>query len=68
MIDEPDKPGWKPTVSTVAGGGFGLAVSQVTLYAFWAISKVDVPPEISCAWGTICTSVVSYFFPDGGRK
>lgn len=60
--------GWMPTQSTLAGSSAGLAIAQVTMWVFWYFTKINPPPEIACAWGTICAALVGYIFKDGGRK
>lgn len=60
--------GWKPTTSTVAGAGLGLAASQIIVAVCDQYFKTPIGPELSSAITTVCVFTAGYFFPDGGRK
>ncbi len=64
---DPAPTGWKPTTSTVAGGLLGGALAQIIVAI---LTKLNWAPDPMTAGAitTVCTFVVGYFFPDGGRK
>lgn len=64
----PAKSGWTPTVSTIAGGGLGMAVAQLIVAALQSLFHVVVSPETGVSIGMVCTAAIGYAFPDGGRK
>lgn len=66
-MSDPDKPGWKPTVSTIAGGGIGLSIGQL-IVALCDQYLHPIGPELSSAITGFCVTAASYLFPDGGRK
>ena len=60
--------GWVPTNSTLAGGGLGLASSQIILAIWKQVFHGDVDPETAASLAVVCTAAIGYFFPDGGRR
>lgn len=67
---DPDfnKPGWKPTASTVAGGGIGGCIAYLIIRIVDACFHAPFNALDYVALTTVCTTAVGYFFPDGGRK
>ena len=70
MSDDPtpSKTGWVPTVSTVAGGGIGLAIGQFIVALCDQFFHSPIGPELSSAITGICVTGANYLIPDGGRK
>lgn len=67
---EPNQPasGWKPTTSTVAGGGIGFLVGQFIVALCDQLFHKPLSPELAATIGPLCAAIVGYLFPDGGRK
>jgi hypothetical protein len=63
-----DHSGWKPTTSTVAGGGIGTSVAIVLAATYKQVFKTDIDPNLAIAGAGLLVSIIGYFFPDGGRK
>jgi hypothetical protein len=64
----PEPTGWKPTVSTLAGGGIGGSIAYLIILGFDKILHTTFDPLAYVALTSVCSTVVGYFFPDGGRK
>ena len=60
--------GWKPTASTIGGGGIGGAVALLIIRVVDHFFHTPFDPEDYVALTIVCTTLVGYFFPDGGRK
>lgn len=60
--------GWKPTASTVAGGSIGGAVAYLIIRIVDHFFHTPFDPVDYIVLTTICTTVIGYVFPDGGRK
>lgn len=70
-MNEPPLPsasGWKPTTSTVVGGGLGLAVAQFIVAVCDQTFHTPIGPELSSAITGLCVTVGNYLIPDGGRR
>jgi hypothetical protein len=67
---EPVQPatGWKPTASTIAGGGIGGSIAYLIIRVVDHFFHTPFDPVDYIVLTTICTTVIGYFFPDGGRK
>lgn len=67
---EPDinKPGWRPTASTAAGGGIGFVAGQFIVALCGQYLPHPLSPELASATTALLTIVAGYFFPDGGRR
>jgi hypothetical protein len=66
--DQPGTPGWKPTTSTWAGAAVGTAFAQLITAGIETYFNHSVTSATGGAITTICIFIVSYIFPDGGRK
>lgn len=44
--------------------GIGMAIAGVAVWALKVWGKVDTPPEVAVAFGTIAAAVVSLLLPD----
>jgi hypothetical protein len=62
-----ERPGWKPTTSTVGGALIGGAVAQVVIGVFEQFF-VPLNPNIAGGLTVLCVALAGYLFPDGGRK
>lgn len=69
-MQDPEVPtGWKPTASTLAGGGLGGSIAYLIVLGFdKVLHQTGFDPLAYVALTTVCTTAIGYFFPDGGRK
>ena len=66
-MTEEAKPGWKPSGSTLVGGGVGLFVGQIIVGVLTYLG-IDLGDQTFAAINALCVLLGNYLHTDGGRS